>query len=84
MVPLDLSRSTTYEDPSIVEPADREREFLQADHLRLYGADFPDRLREASFIVTVDPWVRELDPRCRSATGCSRRRTSTCALSRAF
>jgi SAM-dependent methyltransferase len=62
LVPLDLSKPETYEDPTITDPAEREREFWQADHLRLYGADFPERLREAGFEVTVDRWVRGLDP----------------------
>jgi SAM-dependent methyltransferase len=62
LVPLDLDRSETYEDPSITDPAERERAFWQADHLRLYGRDLPDRLREAGFDVTVDQWVRGLDP----------------------
>jgi SAM-dependent methyltransferase len=62
LVPLDLSREATYEDPSITDPVVREREFWQADHLRLYGRDFADRLREAGFAVTVDEWVRGLDP----------------------
>ena len=62
LVPLDLSRPETYEDPSITDPAQRERAFWQADHLRLYGRDFPERLREAGFDVTVDGWVRGLDP----------------------
>jgi hypothetical protein len=62
LVPLDLERSETYEDPTITDPAERERAFWQSDHLRLYGSDFPDRLREAGFEVTVDRWVRGLDP----------------------
>ena len=62
LVPLDLSKPETYEDPSITDPAQREREFWQADHVRLYGADFPERLRQAGFDVTVDRWVRGLDP----------------------
>jgi SAM-dependent methyltransferase len=62
LVPLDLDRAETYEDPSITDPAERERAFWQADHLRLYGRDLPDRLREAGFEVTVDRWVRDLDP----------------------
>ena len=62
LVPLDLERSETYEDPTITDPAERERAFWQADHLRLYGSDFPERLREAGFEVTVDRWVRGLDP----------------------
>jgi SAM-dependent methyltransferase len=62
LVPLDLDRPDTYEDPAITEPEERERAFWQSDHLRLYGRDFPDRLREAGFDVTVDQWVRGLDP----------------------
>lgn len=62
LVPLDLDRAETYEDPSITHPAERERAFWQADHLRLYGRDFADRLSEAGFEVTVDRWVRGLDP----------------------
>jgi hypothetical protein len=62
LVPLDLDRAETYEDPGITDPAERERAFWQSDHLRLYGRDFPERLREAGFDVTVDQWVRGLDP----------------------
>jgi SAM-dependent methyltransferase len=62
LVPLDLERPETYEDTTITDPAGRERAFWQADHLRLYGSDFPDRLRAAGFEVTVDRWVRTLDP----------------------
>ena len=60
MVPVDQSRELTYEDPSIVDPADRKREFWQEDHVRLYGRDFPERLRDAGFDVTLDPYVAEL------------------------
>ncbi len=62
LVPLDLGRDATYEDPSVVSPEDREREFWQWDHVRLYGRDFADRLRAAGFDVEVDPWVRSLPP----------------------
>ena len=34
-------------------PADREREFLQLDHVRLYAPDIADRLRGAGFDVEV-------------------------------
>ncbi len=53
MVPLALDRAGTYEDPSITTPADREREFLQHDHVRLYAPDIADRLRGAGFDVEV-------------------------------
>jgi SAM-dependent methyltransferase len=42
---------TTYEDPSITAPIDRMVAFGQQDHLRIYGSDLPDRLREAGFLV---------------------------------
>ena len=58
--PARPGRAMTYEDPSIVSPEDREREFWQFDHVRLYGRDFADRLRAAGFEVEVDPWVRSL------------------------
>jgi SAM-dependent methyltransferase len=53
MVPLDITRETTYEDPSVVSPEGREREFLQHDHVRLYAPDIADRLRAAGFDAEV-------------------------------
>jgi predicted SAM-dependent methyltransferase len=43
----------TYEDPSIVEPEEREKAFGQYDHVRAYGLDYIDRLKEAGFSVNV-------------------------------
>jgi SAM-dependent methyltransferase len=42
---------TTYEDPSITSPLARMVAFGQQDHVRIYGKDLPDRLREAGFEV---------------------------------
>lgn len=41
----------TYEDPSIVAPQDRLREFGELDHFRYYGYDIVDRLADAGFSV---------------------------------
>jgi len=41
----------TDEDPSITDPAERERRFLQYDHVRLYGEDYPEHLAAAGFQV---------------------------------
>jgi SAM-dependent methyltransferase len=61
-VPLDDTRKKTYEDPSITSDKDRELHFWQKDHVRLYGLDYPDRLRAAGFAVTpVNMW-QELSP----------------------
>jgi SAM-dependent methyltransferase len=46
----DLER--TYEDPEIVTPIGRKEAFGQEDHLRIYGADFSDRIRLHGFLVT--------------------------------
>jgi SAM-dependent methyltransferase len=51
-VPVAAS-ATTFEDPEVTAPADRARVFGQSDHVRIYGRDYPDRLRSAGFTVTV-------------------------------
>lgn len=43
----------TFEDPSILEPLERLRAFGGEDHVRLYGPDYVDRLREAGFRVEI-------------------------------
>jgi len=40
-------------DPSIIEPAERERVYGQHDHVRIYGPDVLDRLRAAGLHVTI-------------------------------
>lgn len=64
-VPIDLTQPTTHEDPTVVTPADRLREFGQEDHVRFYGADYVTRLGGAGFEVTVDGFVRQLSPSIR-------------------
>jgi len=49
LVPILAER--TFEDPSVVDPAERFRRFGQADHVRAYGPDYVERLREAGFTV---------------------------------
>jgi len=41
----------THEDPSIDTPEARLAAFKQTDHVRFYGHDYTDRLREAGFTV---------------------------------
>lgn len=45
------SRAATFEDDSIVDPAERTRIFGQYDHRRIYGRDYAERLRAAGFEV---------------------------------
>lgn len=50
-VPLDTTRNETYEDKSIVTPEEREKHFWQKDHVRLYGLDYPTKLKAVGFEV---------------------------------
>jgi SAM-dependent methyltransferase len=58
-VPISASLLQTIEDPNLADPKERERRFGQHDHVRIYGADYPDRLGEAGFLVEIfDPASR--------------------------
>jgi SAM-dependent methyltransferase len=45
------AEAATYEDAAIGSPLDRMVAFGQQDHVRIYGNDLPERLREAGFEV---------------------------------
>ncbi|MEQ9426685.1 MAG: methyltransferase domain-containing protein [Cyclobacteriaceae bacterium] len=49
----------TIEDPSITDPKEREKLFGQDDHVRMYGHDYADRLREVGFEVDVVKLAKE-------------------------
>jgi len=51
MVPLIEGWSTTYEDSDITTERDREMYFGQNDHVRMFGSDFRDRVRQAGFQI---------------------------------
>ena len=59
-VPIQEGQEKTFEDPTVQSPEDRERLFGQFDHVRRYGLDFKDRLKDAGFRVSVDNYGREL------------------------
>lgn len=61
-VPLDTSRTITYEDKSITSPEDREKNFWQKDHVRLFGLDYKQKLEAAGFKVKADDFVKTLKP----------------------
>lgn len=56
-VPINTSRTTTYEDPSITDPLEREKAFGLKEHVRYYSYDYADRLRESGLKVTVDDYT---------------------------
>jgi SAM-dependent methyltransferase len=51
LVPITCAK--TFEDPSVTDPTERLRIFGQEDHVRRYGPDYLDRLKEAGFVVQV-------------------------------
>ncbi len=61
--PIEKNREKTFEDFSITSPEDRKKVFGQSDHVRIYGVDYIDRLKNAGFIVKVDHYVNKLDSR---------------------
>ncbi len=60
-VPLDTSLNTTYENPSITDPKQREKHFGQYDHVRLYGKDYGKRLAQSGLNVDANNFVNEID-----------------------
>ncbi len=52
-VPYSPILKETREDAAVTEAADRLRLYGQADHVRLYGTDYAERLCEAGFMVDV-------------------------------
>lgn len=54
-IPQDLKREKTFQDDSITSRTERAKIFGQYDHVRIYGRDFFDKLRNIGF------HVREVD-----------------------
>ncbi len=50
-IPQDLSRAITFEDDSITDKAERAKIFGQYDHVRVYGLDYFEKLRNVGFKV---------------------------------
>lgn len=51
IIQVPVKGQTTYEDPSITEPEDRDKHFGQPDHVRYYGEDISERLEATGFNV---------------------------------
>jgi SAM-dependent methyltransferase len=66
MQPVDFGRAETYEDASIVDPAERVRAFNQYNHVRIYGRDIADRFQAAGFEITERRYTEELPPAARA------------------
>lgn len=61
-VPIDYTASTTFEDPAITHPKEREKAFGQYDHVRLHGLDYPKRLESTGFMVEYFDIKEHLSP----------------------
>lgn len=60
-VPL-AERESTFEDVTVQEPDERLRVFGHPDHVRIYGKDFVEKLRNAGFSVDVITTEGRLEP----------------------
>jgi SAM-dependent methyltransferase len=64
LILVPITAEQTLEDDAIVDPQERLRVYGQEDHVRRYGPDFEERLREAGFCVTaltVSGWFEEAE-----------------------
>lgn len=50
-IPQELKRKETFEDDSIIDEKERAKIFGQYDHVRIYGRDYFDKLRNIGFTV---------------------------------
>ena len=48
-----ITGERTFEDSSIVDPKERLKAFGQEDHVRRYGLDYVERLRDSGFTVEI-------------------------------
>ncbi|NAS14109.1 class I SAM-dependent methyltransferase [Poritiphilus flavus] len=61
-IPQDLSRDATFEDDSITDKSERARIFGQYDHVRVYGRDYFEKLRQVGFAVEEVDYTATLGP----------------------
>jgi SAM-dependent methyltransferase len=52
----------TLEDQSITDPAERERIFGQRDHVRKFGKDYAERLRNSGLKIEENNFVKQIGP----------------------
>src|SRR5690554_494358 len=59
-IPQDMSREKTFEDNSITDRKERAKIFGQYDHVRIYGRDYFDKLRDIGFKVEEVDYTSKL------------------------
>lgn len=55
-----IKEGVTQEDPAVTSAEERTRLYGQSDHVRQYGQDYGDRLRNAGFTVVVNAFASRL------------------------
>jgi len=60
-VPVDFHKQKTFEDNTITDKKERARIFGQYDHVRVYGIDYPERLKEAGFAIDEPNYCNVLE-----------------------
>lgn len=61
-IPQDRNRAYTLEDDTVTSPEERARLFGQYDHVRSYGLDYADRLRNVGFTVREVAYAQQFNP----------------------
>lgn len=59
-IPQDLTRANTFEDNTITDKAERAKIFGQYDHVRVYGRDYFNKLRNIGFKVEEVDYTSKL------------------------
>lgn len=59
-IPQDLNREKTFEDNAITDKKERANIFGQYDHVRVYGRDYFDKLRQVGFKVEEVDYTKNL------------------------
>ncbi len=59
-IPQDLKRAVTFTDDSITDPKERALIFGQYDHVRVYGRDYFDQLRNIGFSVLEEDYTAKM------------------------
>jgi SAM-dependent methyltransferase len=52
-VPVRVDSEETDDDPTVVDPAERQLRFGASDHLRFYGRDLVKRIEQAGFVAST-------------------------------
>lgn len=60
-VPVDFNRKITFADDTITNRKERSEIFGQYDHVRVYGIDYPQRLKNAGFVIEEQNYIDELE-----------------------